>query len=263
MLSASDQNLLRQRLERDLASRLRVDVFTQKPSPIIIPGRQECAYCEEVETLMKEVASLSPRIALSLHDIEAERALAAGLGVDKAPATVLRGAANRPLRFFGLPSGPQFPNLVEIMVDAARGKVALLPDTVTQLRKLKTDVRLQVFVTTTCPHSPLMVRTAARFALQSVRIKLDIIEIEEYPVLFQQYGIPAVPATLIGEKWLLPGVMDEQTLAQQVLRFAEGRPLDKDLQPGAFTPLDPNMFRPKGSQPSQPATSTGGIILPR
>ena len=52
MIPLRDQELLRTRFKTDLPNRVRLDYFTQKPSPIIIPGRQECQFCKEVQTVV-------------------------------------------------------------------------------------------------------------------------------------------------------------------------------------------------------------------
>jgi glutaredoxin-like protein len=258
-----DQDFLRQRFAAELNNRLRVDFFTQRPSPIIVPGRQECAYCDDVRTVLEELAALSNRIAFSVHDIEAEKPLAVELGIDKVPGIVLRGPMNRPVRFFGFPSGAQFPNFVEVMLDVGRGTVELPPDVLRQIRRLKTDVRLQVMVTTTDPHGPPAVRAAVRLALQSVRVKTDIIEIAEFPHLGQKYNVNAVPTTLIGESLLVPGQMDEAALVQHILRVAEGKPIAREITPGPATAIDPAMFQPQQAQQQRPTTTASGLILPR
>ena len=116
-----------------LTSRVRIDYFTQKPSSIFIPGRQDCAYCEDVRVLMEEVASLSERITLTTHDVDQQLEVAKSFGVDKVPGIVVRGQTNRPIRFFGVPAGTGFPAFIETLLDAARGTVTLLPKTAQQL----------------------------------------------------------------------------------------------------------------------------------
>ena len=76
MIPLQDQEFLKQRFTQDLPNRVRIDFFSQRPSPIYIPGRQECAFCSETQTLMQEIAALSNRIALTEHDIDADAKLA-------------------------------------------------------------------------------------------------------------------------------------------------------------------------------------------
>ncbi len=149
MIPLRDQAVLRERFAESLTGRVRIDYFTQRKSLLYVPGRQDCAHCEETKTLLEELASLSERIALTIHELSDSPQEAAALGVDRVPGIVIRGQANRPLRFFGIPSGSEFPGFIESLVDASRGSVELKPETVKQLRKVKSDVHVQVFVTPT------------------------------------------------------------------------------------------------------------------
>jgi glutaredoxin-like protein len=259
MIPLRDQEALRLRFQRDLASRVRLDLFTQRRSTIYVPGREECLYCDEAQTLLEELASLSGRISLSVHQLSQAAPLAKELGVDKVPGIVIRGQANRPLRFFGLPSGGQFAGFVEAIIEAARGSVDLAAESIKQLRKLKTDVRLQVFVTPACAYSPPVARIAFKLGLQSVRVKADVIEIAEFPSIIERHALRATPTTLIGESLALLGAIDEATLVRSIMRVAEGRPQAGEAKPGAATPL----VTPGQQQQPASVTTGSGLIIPR
>jgi glutaredoxin-like protein len=262
MIPLRDQESLRQRFKAEITSRVRVDFFMQKKTSFYVPGRQDCQFCEEIQTLLEELASLNDRISLTVHDFDQTAQAAQALGVDKVPAIVIRGVTNRPVRYFGIPSGTEFPAFVDTLVDASRGSVDLKPATVRQLRKVKSEIELQVLVSTGCPHSPSMARTAFKFGLQSNRFKVDVIEVGEFPSLIQRYGLRAVPTTIIQDKIGLPGAMDEGTLLETALKVIEGKPLSGQVRTGPATPLKPSQ---PASQPgqNQPVRSSGGLILPR
>lgn len=257
MIPLRDQEMLRQRLARDLTSRVRIDYFTQKPSPIYIAGRQECVYCEDVAKLLSELAALSPRIALTKHDIEEEAGVASELGIDKVPGIVIRGMANRPVRYFGMPSGNTFLGFVETVIDAARGPAPLQPDAAKTLRRLKSDVTVQVFVLPVCTYSPVVARAALRLALHSVRVKTSIIEIAEYPDIVQVYRIPGVPLTVVNDAVAIPGAMNESVLAENILLIAEGK-----QAVGGNSALMTPLPRPQESQQNTMRTSPSGLIIP-
>jgi glutaredoxin-like protein len=262
MIPLRDQELLKQRFQRDLTNRVRIDYFTQKPSPIIIPGRPDCPFCEECRTLMEEIASLSERIALTVHDLGESEPAASELGVDKVPAVVIRGQANRPLRFFGLPSAGQFPVFVETLIEASTGKVDLQAETVKQLRKIKSDVHLQVMVTPTCQYSPAVTHLAFKLGLQSVRIKVDVIEAIEFPALATRAGLRATPTVFIDDKLAIPGSMEESRLVQDILRVVEGKPFSNEARTSHATAFVlPGEQQQAASQPQRVGPS--GLILPR
>jgi glutaredoxin len=256
VISMRDQNTLRQRFARELKSRLRIDFFTRKPSAIFVPGR-ECIHCEDVQTMLEELAALSPRISLTVHEYEEGDKAAAALGVDNVPAIVLRGQANRPLRYFGMPSGAQWPGFVETLFETASGIVQLQLAAVQTLKKLRSDVTLKLLIMPGCPHSAVMSRLAFKLGLHSVRIKVDVIEVAEFPQIIAQIGAPVVPVTVINDEYATPGVLDEADLAQALLMAAEGKEVTVVSRPGTVTPL----VAPKGQ--ATPRTSSSGLYIPR
>jgi glutaredoxin-like protein len=247
-----DQEYLRARFARDMVGAVRVDHFTQRKLPIFIPGREECPFCEETQQTLKELAALSEKIKLNLYEFSESAAEAARLKVDRVPGTVIRGPLNRPVRFYGFPGGQEFPAFIEDIIDASRGKVDLAPETVRQLRKLRREIAVQVFVSPTCPHCPGVARLAHRMALESPQISADVVEIGEFPRLAERYRVQAVPVIVIEERVVLVGALEERDLIAQIVGFAQG----KTAQPtaGAVGPSSPLEQRP-------PERREGGLIL--
>jgi glutaredoxin-like protein len=263
MIPLRDQEVLRQRLKEDLTSRVRIDFFTQKPSSIFVPGREECVYCQDIQVLLEEIASLNDRVTLTVHEFGDAQALATTLGVEQVPAIVIRGQTNRPIRYYGLPAGTEFASFIEALVESATGKFDLLADSTRRLRKLKEEVRLRVLVTTTCPYCPAVVRTATKLALQSNRIKVDVVEIGEFPALIQRFKVRAVPTTVFNDKVIVPGAMDEAALLDMLFQVVEGKPLSGQTRVAPATALAPAQPQQQ-QQTSRPANTTAsGLILPR
>ena len=208
---------------------------------------------------MEEIASLSERITLTTHDVDQEPEVAKGFGIDKVPGIVIRGQTNRPIRYFGVPAGTGFPAFIENLLDAARGTVTLQPGTTKQLRKLKSDVHLQVLTTPACPYSPLVARIAAKMALSNARIKLDVVEVGEFPQMAQRYGVRATPTTIVNDEAALPGAMDEAMLLENIFRIVEGKPITRPQ-----TPLPASAFQvqtqEQQGQPQQTVTASGLIV---
>ena len=256
MIPLRDQEYLRTRFARELTGGVRIDYFTQRRLPIFIPGREECAYCEETQTLLKEIAALTDKITLNVHEFAESTKEAARLGVDKVPATVIRGALNRPVRFFGFPVGNELVPLIESIVETSRGKVELGTEAVRHLRRLRQTVRVQLFVTPACPHCPPMTRLVAKLALESAHVNADVVEISEFPRLAERYAVRAVPTTIIQARAVLVGAVDEATVVSQIVQVAQGKALRPPAgPPGPSTPLE----QPR--QDREPRTESG-LILP-
>jgi thiol-disulfide isomerase/thioredoxin len=148
VLSESNQRELKERFERDLVGNVKVNLFTQRDSLIVIPGR-ECPTCKETGELLQEVAALSDKLELEVHDVYAQPDDAAELGIERIPAIVLEGDARGEVRYFGIPAGSGFPVLVEDLVDVSKGTTSLSDESRQTLGALSKEVHIQVFVTPT------------------------------------------------------------------------------------------------------------------
>jgi glutaredoxin-like protein len=248
-----DQEYIRQRFEQELEGRVRIDYFTQRPSPLFVPGREECATCEDTRKMLEELAALSEKITLTVHEFAGAGEEAKKLKIDKIPGIVLRGPVNRPLRFFGIPGGNEFPYFVETIITTSKTKADLGPELAKQLKRLKDDVSITVYVTPTCPYCPGVVRAAYRLALASAHVEASAVEISEFPALAQRLGIRAVPMTVLNEQSAIAGAIDEQGLIEAALKVAEGAGLSQTAAQGGAT----SAAVPQGPAP------TGGLILPR
>ena len=53
MIPLREQEYLRERFARELEGKVKIDYFTQRPSPIYLPGREECATCEDTRKMLE------------------------------------------------------------------------------------------------------------------------------------------------------------------------------------------------------------------
>ena len=238
-----------------LPNRVRIDFFRiGSKGEVAIPS------CDQVQGVLEDLDGVSPRIALSVHDIEADAELAQRLGADKVPATVIRGKTNRAVRFFGLPAKSQFPVLIETISTASTGQSELQEETLRSLRKLRSDVTVRILVTPECRFSPAMAFNAVRFGFQSSRLRVDIIDVSTFPALLQQIGIPVVPLTVVNDSFATPGVFSEADMATAILQAAEGEDVSVKSRPNTVTMLG---GPPRQGPSSGPRRTPGGLIVPR
>ncbi len=109
----------------------------------------ECEYCKETRQLVEEVASLSDKLSVEVHDFEKDMALAESLGIDKIPAVAVSGAKDYGIRMYGIPSGYEFGSLIEAIKLVSEGESGLTPQTRELVAKLQSPVHIQVFITPT------------------------------------------------------------------------------------------------------------------
>lgn len=140
-----DREALRARFQEHLARPVRIVLFTRK-SKLLVPG-QDCPTCEDTERLMAEVAGLSDKLTLDVHDFYAEREMAVQMGVDKVPFLLFQADGERNVQFSGIPLGYEFATVVEALTSLGSGASPLKPKTVEAVQAINEEVRIQVFVT--------------------------------------------------------------------------------------------------------------------
>ena len=121
-LTEADQDQLKEILSKQLDQPVRLRVLTKPTSRLYIPGQQLCASCGEAEPFVRELATLSDKLEVVVHDVQAEPAAAHQYNVngtlpvilvEPAPAEAAEtdAAVNcGALRFLGLPSGYDSPH---------------------------------------------------------------------------------------------------------------------------------------------------------
>ena len=128
------------------------DVFgTLREQVIIVMFTQEmeCQFCATTRTLLEEVAILSDKLSLEVHDFVAEGDLAAQYGVDKIPATILRGDDDYGIRFYGVPSGYEFTTLIQDIIDVGKRSSGLDDQVKAEVARIDRPVHLQVIIAPT------------------------------------------------------------------------------------------------------------------
>ena len=149
ILAPPDEESIRQRFQQELDADVRLTLVTYNPiGGLLVPGR-ECASCDSAMQLAEEVSVLSPKITLETVDFYRDPDQTAKLDVDRIPALVVHHQASSGVRFYGLPSGHEFPVFLDAIVSASTGRSGLNEETRGALGELEDDVHIQVFATPT------------------------------------------------------------------------------------------------------------------
>ncbi|MFN8474024.1 MAG: thioredoxin family protein [Anaerolineae bacterium] len=214
LLSKKDQEALKKEFE----------ALTRPVKLVLITQETECEYCADTRQIVEEVAGLSNKIRVEVLDIETHSAEAAAYGVDKAPGMAMLADGPQPvdygIRYYGIPSGYEFASLIQDILMVSRGDSGLAPATRASLAEIKTPMRLQVFVTPTCPYCPRAVHMAHQMAMENANITADMVEAIEFPHLAHKYSVMGVPRTVINENVHVEGAVPEAMLLQRVMAAA-------------------------------------------
>lgn len=221
MLGKDVRNATKKRFDAELVDKVTVLHFTGKQNRLILPDSQRSQdgfFCKETRQLLEEVASLSDKIDLRILDFKAEAEKAAARGIDMIPATVLAGARDYGIRFFGIPSGYEYTSLLEALIDVSKGTTSLSAKTKEALKTVGRDIHIQVFITPTCVYCSRAVRLAHQFALESPFIQADMIESQEFPKLADRFNVRGVPKTVIDGTHAIEGAVPEDVFLEHVLK---------------------------------------------
>ena len=140
ILNARDEQAVRTQFQR-LDDPVKLVVFSQSLTAADL--------CMENEQLVREVAELSDKISVEVLNLAIDRDRAEAYGVDQVPAIVVEGARDYGIRFYGVPSGYEFSNLIDSIIVASTGKPGLTEETMTSLAALAGPVDIKVFSTPT------------------------------------------------------------------------------------------------------------------
>jgi alkyl hydroperoxide reductase subunit AhpF len=138
-LTAQDEAAVKKEFER-IGGPVKLTVFASE-----LGGEHNA----QTVALIREVAALSDRLSVAVLNPHIETEQAKAYGIDVAPAVIVEGARDYGIRFFGVPAGYEFSNLIDSIVAASTGEVALSAETKTALGGLSEDVTIKVFTTPT------------------------------------------------------------------------------------------------------------------
>ena len=94
IISEQDRAQLKRTFRKDLKANVNLRLFTRKPSPLTIPGR-ECPTCLQTQQLMEELSALSPKLRLETIDFYHQADAAKECGVARIPAILLDSVFDR------------------------------------------------------------------------------------------------------------------------------------------------------------------------
>lgn len=161
-----------------------------------------CNYCQDTLQMLQELVALSDKIDLEVYDLEENSATAEKYHVTMAPGIVMTRKNSNELvdygvRFAGIPAGHEFTSLVRSFILVSNADSGLKPATKKFLSELKKPVKLEVFVTPTCPYCPQAVILGHQMAVESKLVESTMVEATEFPELSNRYGVGGVPHTVI------------------------------------------------------------------
>lgn len=185
--------------EQEKIKKMFSDKMEEKVNILFFSAKENCEFCKDTEEILREIAELSENINLEklfISDKKADR-----YQVEMAPAIIFidQEGKDTGVRFYGIPSGYEFNTLIEDIIELSQGKPDIPDKAIEEIKGLDGDIKLQVFVTPTCPYCPRAVRVAHQMAMVNPDIRGDMVEATEFQELSEKFGVSGVPKTIINE----------------------------------------------------------------
>ncbi len=206
---------VREFFQNELAQPVHIIYFT---------GDEQCMYCDLTQQLLEELAALDDRVRLTVYNIQEHAAKAEQYGIDRVPATLILADDHGEekdfgIRFFGIPAEYEFASLLHTLAMVSKRETGLSEPTKRFLESLEKPVKLDVFVTPSCPYCPNMVFLAHQMALASPKVQSAMVEAMEFPEWASEYGVSSVPHTVINQgAATLIGAVPEGMLVEEIRR---------------------------------------------
>ena len=208
--------LLTDEVAREVKEQLKK--LTEPVSLLFFTQPHACGACTEQQGLLEALAGMSKKLSLEVHELDSK--VAADYGIDKVPATMVRGAVDHGIRFYGLTGGYEFGSLLEAIELVSHGAAALEPAVASLGASFKLPTHIEVMVTLACPYCPKMVRLAHQLAVANDLVRADMVDAAEFPQLVNRYGVHGVPLTVVNGRRGFEGALAPE---QAILEIPEAR----------------------------------------
>ncbi len=152
VIPESVRQQLKDRFDSVLSGPVHLTLYTRPGSSrLILPAGVGCATCEDARQMTELLRDAAPeKITLDLVDISREPARATTDEIDDVPTiTVASNSDPARVRFQGLPTGTEFPALIDAVERVSRAEHGLSEESVAALAKLTEPADVMVFATPT------------------------------------------------------------------------------------------------------------------
>ena len=211
VLSDNDKKYVKELFEKELTDSVKLIIFKT----------EGWEYFDSLREVLNEIAELSAgKLSYEVHSYENEKELTEKYRVDKAPIIVItRNGEDLGVRFAGTPFGYEFSAFLEAIIGVSKAKTDLPEEVKEILKQIDKPVKIEVYVTPSCPYCPMAVSTAHKFAIENENIIGEGVEAYEHEELANKYGVSAVPHIVINEgAHMFVGAYPPKEFAYEVLK---------------------------------------------
>lgn len=165
-------------------------------SPICRVTLSRSEVSKNVKKFMEELQDVMPRVQIEYEEATSDRN-------ELVPSIYISSQDGQRAGMYihGTPGGHEFSTFLSALYQAAGPGKPLMGKLLTQVKSIRTPVRLDVAVTLGCNQCPVLASSAMTIAAYSPMVEVHVINLAEFPEWKDQYQIFSVPFLLVnGEK---------------------------------------------------------------
>ena len=203
------------------AFKTRLSGFKQKVKVLYFTSKTDCNSCSEGLRFVEQLAEISNKLIMVVHDVHDEPELAKSCGVDKVPAYVLLAESGRDygIRFFGIPRGDALESFTYAIWLIAKAVEIPVDETLEKIMDVNRPVHIEVFTTLQCSLCVTVVQTAHLIAYVNDNIRADMIDTTTFPTLAKKYTVQSVPTIVLNGTVALIGKQTTETFLEAINRL--------------------------------------------
>ncbi|MCX8154643.1 MAG: thioredoxin family protein [Candidatus Micrarchaeota archaeon] len=167
---------------------------------VIDRNSKNCMYCDEIKQLFVELDELKiPKLKIKLIEKYDDNVkVSYDISPDQVPIILIRNPNIKAyIAYRGIPADHEFGLFLETILEVSTGHVHLSEDQINKVKNIKESVKIDVYVTPSCPYCPAAVASAYMLAMINPNIKAYAVEATEFPEESNRYRIRAVPTVVI------------------------------------------------------------------
>jgi glutaredoxin-like protein len=214
--------------------------YLPAPVKLVLFTSRQAPASKEQRRLLEEIAKLSSKLSLEVHDLETNGDVAKRYAVAEAPCTAIVGTRDFGLRFYGVTVGHELSALLEVLLMASHGRSGLDPALEEAAGQIDRPTQLEVFVTLTCPICPSVVHVVSQVAVAVDNVRADIVVSDQFPGRARAHDVRAVPLVIVNGHPAFHGLRSAEEIVLDILRIAA---------PGAFEEFEARLRAKRRSEP--------------
>ena len=214
-------------LDANLKNQLKgyLEMVTQ---PIeLVASLDDGAKSQELDELLREIASLSDKISYTRRDDDAR----------KPSFAINRAGTDIGVRFAGIPMGHEFTSLVLALLQVGGHPSKTDPDVIEQIRNLDGEYHFETYFSLSCQNCPDVVQALNLMSVLNPKIKHVSIDGALFQDEVEERGIMAVPTVLLNGKPFAQGRMSLEEIVAKLDSSAAEREAEKLKGKGVFDVL--------------------------